>query len=277
MLTISIVRLGYIGDVNLNKVARLLNTVPQTIRAEVGEPIATTGQPDIYDLIFSDSKINQLLSGRQRNADNHLVVGVILNAIEDNFYVRSIAKNVIILTLYQIEEICEKSKRTIEEYLAVSLLPHMLFLQFSARANSRKYLDLFHTDTRGCIFDFTGHKPHKVQKMRTLQIDTRCKARLVDANVPVSIIEASEKILRKIKHPSLVDSFRIGLEKPIFNFFLGGILVGLVVNALTSLVLGELNAIKDYYALIFLFILLITLIVGHHFYILLQNRGGSLH
>ena len=262
MLEIRLFGLGYIGDVNLNKVADLINVSPRVMQASVEDAIPNIGSPDIYGIGYSDARLISLYPAARKGT---IRVGIILTPIQENFYTRSFYPDAIILSLFQSEELCEKAGRTPEEYIAISLLlMHVLWLEFKARRLDAEYEDLLHTDTRGCLFDFAIHKPDKIHKLRTGQICLRCKAKLAEANVPASLIENAEKMFERIRKPSLLTSLATGLRNPIFSFVLGGIVLGAIINVVSSFALGELDTISDYYVLLGLLGLAVIMVTVHH-------------
>ena len=60
MLEIHLFKLGYVGDVGLNKVARLFNVSPGIIRVVVCDPISNVGEPDIYGMAYSAERLFNL-------------------------------------------------------------------------------------------------------------------------------------------------------------------------------------------------------------------------
>jgi hypothetical protein len=198
---------------------------------------------------------------------------VVLAPLEDNFYTRSRFPDAMILSLFQTEEICKRSGRRAEEYIVISLLMHLLWLQFKFRNSEAHYDNLFHREVRGCLFDWTMHKPDKVHKLKTGCIELKCKSRLIEANVPESVILSAEKILNRVKKTSFRDSFIEGLRNPFFSFLFGGVVIGLFINFFTAIAGEQLGSSSKYYVLAGLFLLIIVLALGNHVWVLLKNRA----
>ena len=206
-IEIRLIAIGTLSNVSLLKIARLINVATNTINAVIHKPVKLATVPDYFDgRSYSDEFLYDLVStDYQEKSGNIVKVGIIQAPIQDNFFVRSINSDCVVLTLFQTEEIYTKSNRTVEEYLTISLLPHLLWLQYKSRIPTFDYLDLFHTETRGCIFDFTGYKPSKVYKIREARIDAECQNKLLDANIPRHILDATVKILDSIRSRAKID------------------------------------------------------------------------
>jgi hypothetical protein len=102
-------------------------------------------------------------------------------------------------------------------------------------------------------------------------IDPICKGKLVEANVPESLVNQAERVLNRIRTPTFLKSLEKGLQKPLFSFLLGGLLFGLVINVLSSLALGDFDSPSDYYVVAILLLLMFLLILGNY----LQMRMSS--
>jgi hypothetical protein len=267
-LKILVFKLGYIGDVDLNRVARLVNISPNIIHLAINDPIPNIGEPNIYGFAYGSDSLFGFFPVTDRNI---IKVGINLAPLEGNFYTRTTGLDSILITLFQVEEICEKAERTKEEYIAQTIVTEALWLQYKAHKPGSHHSDLFHQDTRGCIFDFVGHKPDKVHKLKTGQIDPMCKGKLVAANVPESIVKATEKILMGIRRPTFFGSFARSMQNPLFSFVFGGLLFGMIINAISSMALGEFDSLNDYYIVVLLLFFVLAMAVGNYVWCIISN------
>lgn len=273
-IEIIIFKLGFVGDIDLNRIVRLVSISPEIIKVRISDPIPNLGDPDIHGLGYSDECLFSLFP---RRGENVIRAGIILAPIQGNFFTRTKNYDSIIISLFQRQEICNEAGRTLEESIALALTTEILSLQFLACKSEASYLDLFHQDTRGCIFDFVGHKPDMVYKLRAAQIDTICKGKLVEANVPETIVKTTEQILARIRKPSFLDTFRMGLQNSTFSFFFGGLFVSLVVNLLSSLFLEEFDSATDFYVLGALLLLIVAMVIGNYVWILHKSRKTKVY
>ena len=215
MLSVDLFLLGYVWDVDLKTVARLLSGSSKVISTNVKDPIRNIGEPDLYGMGYSFSRLFRLFPTADKGTFR---VGITAAPIEDNFFTKYQMTNSILVTLFQADEFCEKSGRTKEEYLAYMILCQLLWAQYKTRKPSADYNDLFHEATRGCLFDFCHNKPDIVIGLRVCQIDPMCKGKLVEANVPESLVGEAERILSCIRTPSFPKTFQMGLQNSLFSF-----------------------------------------------------------
>ena len=274
-MEIQVFKLGFVGDVDLGKVVCLINDSQNVFRGVIGDSVSNIGDPDLFDATsYSDGRLFGLFPPDQQDV---IRVGIVLAPIQNNFYTRSLFPGSMVLSLFQTQEICETSRRTVEEYIVISLVMHLLWLQFKMRDPDAEYQDLFHKDVRGCLFDYTIHKPDKVHKLKSGQIDLRCKAKLIQANVPGSIISGAESILKRVNRTTFLDSLAEGLNNPIFSFLFGGLCLGVLINFVTSVAFEHLGSATKYYVLGGLIVLLVMLATGNYLWIVLKNRKKQLH
>lgn len=264
MVKIYLFELGYAYGVNLRKAAKLINISPDIIRATIGDAIRNIGEPDLYGVAYSNSKAFGLFP---ELGDGTIRVGIIAMPIEGNFYYRR-RGDAVIITLSQIDEVCERSGRSKEEYIALTVLTAVLSMLYKAQ----KSATLFHNDTRGCIFDHCIHKPDKVQKLRLGLICPICKGKLVEANIPENILDTVERGLAQIRKPTFFRTFQTSMQKPFFSFVLGGLFLGLIINTISSLALGEFDSSADYLFVLTLIGLTLLLVLGNYVQAIVSNR-----
>jgi hypothetical protein len=266
-LELIIFKLGYVGDLDLNRVANLINVNSKAIQAKVGDPVHNIETPDVYGFAYSRASLFKLYP----KINNTVKIGVVISPIEGNFYSITNDKDCVLITRYQTDEVCEKAGRTFEEYVGLSVVMEVLWLQYKSQIPEAGYNDLFHEQTRGCIFDFAGHKPDKVHKLKTCQIDTICRGQFVSANVSESTLKTFEKILENIKRPNFIGALVRSMQHPIFSFVFGGLVFGLIINTVTSMLLGDFDSTADYYVFGILLSLPIVMAIGNYVLALIEN------
>ena len=262
MLNIEIFELGSVHNIDFTIITKMINISKKDLKTIIKKPILDIGDADLSDIGYSDSK---LFSKFPKNNSNNILVGITSRPLEDNYYTRTDSNNnFILITLHETDELIEKTGATREDVIVVNLLSVILSLQYKG--------DPYHDETRGCIFDFCRNKIDMVHQLKFLRIEDDCREELIKGGVSKKDIEIVEKILNKIKNPSLLRSVVISLKNPIFNFFLGGVIFGLVINVLSTLILGDFNSLMDYYLLIILAVLIICLFVGNYFYLKIKTK-----
>lgn len=197
MLEIHFFKLGDLDFVNFAKITSLVNRIDKNLLIAVShdKSLELDYSPSKY---YSDSYIHDVLSNYPIDLFKTVIrVGVTQAPLQENFFVRSVGSNCIALTLLYTKEIYALANRTVEEYIVISLIPHILWTIYKSHTQTTDYLDLFHLKTNGCIFDLTAHKPDKVFKIKKPQLDRECKAKLIEANVEPQIVEAIEEFLNE--------------------------------------------------------------------------------
>ncbi|AOS83129.1 hypothetical protein BIU88_02600 [Chlorobaculum limnaeum] len=212
MLEIHFFKLGDLDFVNFQKITSLINSIDNSVLNAVShdKSLIIDYSTSKY---FSDSYVHGILSTQPIDIFKTVIrVGITQAPLEDNFFVRSVGSNCIALTLFQTKEIYTLANRTVEEYIVISLLPHILWTIYKSHKHTTDYLDLFHLETKGCIFDLTAYKPDKVFKIKKPQLDSECKSKLLEANIEPQIIIAIEAFLNEFAETKDV-SEKIFFEK----------------------------------------------------------------
>lgn len=273
MLTLRLFKLGYVWGIDLKRAAKLINSSSRVIRAKVEDPVRNIGEPDLYGMGYSFERMFSLFPTQ---ANGTVCIGVAAAPIEDNFFAKTSGFDSVLITLFQADEFCEKSGRTKEEYIVHTMLCQLLWLQYKSRRPLAAHNELFHEATRGCIFDFCYNKADIAVGLRACLIDPICKGRLIEANIPESLVSDAERVLERIRMPAFLESLRVGLQKPLFSFLLGGFLFGFIINVLASLALGEFDDTSDYYVVLLFASLAFLLILGNYIQMLISSRRPNL-
>lgn len=253
MINIGIYKAGYV-DGNINKLCDILNSVDNYYHYKYVTQIQNLGNPDLSGYGYSDSLFSSIIQQHK----NSYEISIILTSvpIEENFITRNIGYNIIIVTSHQMTEIIKESKLSIEECAAIGILEEVGSIEFQKQSN-KHWRDLFHQDPRGCLFDFAGLKEQTIAKFKSLKLCSICDGKLNDNNVNAEIIRYLKGTLNKIKLPTLKKAWLKCIYTPLLNFIYGGIVIGLFVNILTSIIFNDstLNTTQ-----IIIIIVLITLI-----------------
>lgn len=271
MYIIRLFELGYAGDIDLTAVCRLVNRAQPIIRAEVADPVESIGEPDIGIYGYSRDRLFALFP---KCTGPELLVGVTHAPIEDNLFSTIGLPGSVVLSLHQTEEIRNLAGRTAEEYVAHSALSDFLQTRYMLTPPTPSWHELVHIEVRGCLFDFVPYKPDKVTKLRRGYIDQQCRDKLITTGVDGDLLIAVEKVLRRIKVPTLTKSFVDGLKRPVFSFLFGGLAIGLLINVVSSAVTGSFNS-TVIYAVCVLVGLSVILVFGNWFYARRAMRPGA--
>lgn len=225
---------GY-SECDVDAVGCILSLAGSEYSFESGPRIQTIGDPDLYGIAYSDEAILSLVDQYRDQFD----VCAILTAVplEDNFFTRTVDLHTIIATSFQADELLDKSGRSLPEYYALAICQELVSFAFQ-RASGLHWSELYHRETRGCLFDFAGNKPDKIAKLKRLDICPQTIGLLAQHNVNDRTVTFVKTVLRRIRRPSVRKSVFTSITSPALGFVYGGVVIGFVVNVLSSLVLN---------------------------------------
>ena len=235
LTTVGIFIAGY-NTLNPSALLKILSKSNGRFRFELGVRIQTMGDPDLAGFAYSDVAFTSMISRYRECYD----ICVLLTSapLEDNFFTRTIQQNTIIATSHQADELLEKSGRSLAEYYALAICQELISFAFQ-RATGLPWTELFHGETRGCLFDFAKYKPHKIAKLTKCIISPQTQGFLAEKNVDDRVISYVLSVLRRIRRPSFIRAIKESVMSPILSFFYGGLVIGFVVNVFSSLVLNK--------------------------------------
>lgn len=262
--------LGYIYGVNLKKVAKIVNINPDVIQTVVGDPVRNIGNPNLSGVAYSDDRI---FSCFPKLINECVVIGIVSAPLKHNHYARQSDPNLVVISLYQAEEMCKRTDRTLEEYIAQDVVTRFLHFQYRYRKPSMEAAwEIWHEATRGCIFDFCTYKPDKLRKLQFGHIDDMCKSKLIEANVPESIISTVDSVLRNIHKITFLKFVRTQLQQPIFSVLFGGVIFGVIINLLSSLLLGDFDSKKDFTIAGIILLIALLMSVGYYYWTIVIKK-----
>jgi len=243
MNDVSIHSLGY-TNLNITKLCRFLNSSQSYYSFTPATRITNLGKPDLAGYGYSVEALYRL--AKPHLQDDSAAFLFTLVPIEDNFFTKTINKRVVISTFHQTDELMEKSRRTIEEYAALTVSQELLSFEFQ-RVSGKAWHDLFHQDPRNCLFDFAGIKSQKIGKLTYCSICEVCLGALREKNVNSDALQSIRKILNRIVKPSVRKAVARTISTPSLSFIYGGIVIGSAVNLFSSLVLSQGTVTRGQY------------------------------
>ena len=232
-------QLGYSGDLDLRATAKLINSCQRVVSVDLLDARYAIGEPDVDALAYTRQR---LFAGFPQRTAGEVYVGVTVAPIDGNFYTITQGVDSIVITLHQTQQVSEEAGRTKEEYVAQTLVTELLWLQYRQATGIVDFETLYHKQTRACIFDLVLQKSDKTYKLRSGHICPSCTSKLEQANVGSSLVSAVTSVLARVRRPSLPRSLTLGLQRPLFSFVLGTLLGGLVINLLSTVLIGQARA-----------------------------------
>jgi hypothetical protein len=232
---VSIHSLGY-TILNVPRLCKLLNSYQNYYTFGVGTTITNIGEPDLSDYGYSVAALSRLVEPHLQDAS--LAIMFTSVPIEDDFFTKTLKPNAVVSTFYQTEGLIHESRRSPEEYAAITIAQELISFEFKrvTESESRK---LFHQDPRGCLFDFCGIKSQKIWKLANCSICETCLGMLTHVNANAFVTRSARRILDGIAKPRAKRAMIASISLPPLSFLYGGIVIGTVVNVCSSLILSS--------------------------------------
>ena len=197
------------NDVDLELIIEFLNNISNIFHVTwegripyVGEPIEEglliddVGTRYIPENTYDDEHIFNLFPLFKKPG---MTVGIISSPLLSNFFIRTDGDRAVLLSLWQVDDLCDKADKTIEDYIVQNIIIYLLWCEYKKQKQSAGLFDLFHLDTNGCIFDFCQLKPEKVYKLQVGKIEPKCRTKLLYAGVSEELLDVAEDVFTSIR------------------------------------------------------------------------------
>jgi hypothetical protein len=271
MPRVELVRLGTLpDDLNLKAVVRTANRVQDHFQFVVGDPINHLGQPN-EDGEYKVTDLAGLMeTRRQRNAAEY-EVGITDSPLwEELFSGVDSASNNIVISVADTDTLLAKINKTAAAYVLVEIAAQLLTLDYRRQTllsvEPETCAPPWHEETRSCIFDYCGNRPHTVKKLMSPKLCSECQARFESANIRESVIDACRNMVKKAVYAKVRNVLRGILGDPISRALFGGLFVFLALETLPQI------GINNLMIALLLLALLLAVILKH----LRRSRQNSL-
>lgn len=172
----------------------------------------------------------------------HIVVGIINAPLENNYYLRRIANNVAVLSLYEMADIVRDSAFTIEQYILRNLYELAVLFLVNKTLIPEDYPSWAHDDVRGCLFDMNSSKDDIVFSMNRPILCPSCVNKVESKQVPARLISALSKELPRIKKTLFARMSDWVKNHPILALFFTA-LSGIALNIIASIIFEKAKGI----------------------------------
>lgn len=236
------IRIGIIGHLpfvfNRKKIENWRSEIFEV--TGVSDYTINTPRADTIDWEYSDHVLNSELP--QRDGED-IFIGITYVPIENNYYMRRLENNRLIVSFCGIYEDIVGNNIPIENLLLkIMYEASMIFITEKAVPSTNNYQrpDFLHDDTRGCIFDMTGNdKRDVIYSLDRPQLCEACKAKLREKKIPNNKIDKINAELKRIKKDLLYQIYQWVKRKPLLSIlitFVVGVVMSLVANFIYDLV-----------------------------------------
>lgn len=197
------------------------------------ESIILKNNSDGDDWDYSDKNLKSELPKEYIGDFLFAIVNV---PVEDNYYVRSLGNNTVILTFHEIRNYLESQNIPLENaVLRVMYAATIIYYRSNKKIKNTTAISIYtHDETRGCLFDMTGFKVDIAYSCNNPIICENCISEIKKDKVSNETIDAVVKEIKRIKKRLF---FRItGWIKnhPIW---------AIIISSISALILGILGSI----------------------------------
>lgn len=193
-IKINLVTLGNLKHkVDFKEICAWQSSIFSTEHADQVKLIPNAGGEDWE---YPDDQLLTLITPPDQHA---FTVGVINAKLQDNYYIRRISNNAIILSLYETAEILHQANLTIENFIIRSLYEFCLvYLENNRKIPSSVY-SVAHDETRSCLFDMNANKSDIVFSTENPLLCQDCETRLSKVQLPNNLLKTLGSELPKIQ------------------------------------------------------------------------------
>jgi len=187
-------------ELDLSKVVRMANASQNIFSFSLGDKLETIGPPNLEGQ-YKFSDLVKTLKDSRLEEDVNVFIGVIDFPIYDELFSSIDEGNLyIIISLYDIDGILERSRKNSNDYVLCEIGAQLLAIE------ERRAKDIsidpeepgepWHEETRACLFDYDKTRFYSYKKLMLPQLCSGCNALLEEANVGKSVQNASVNIVK---------------------------------------------------------------------------------
>jgi len=199
-----------------------------------------------YSSGYSDDLLEKETNSVERDSkEANFSIWITFVPLEDNYFVRRLSSNRVILSYFEMYDILKKELIPVENLLLRTIYRHILiFYKYKSSIPSHKQLPLIpfiHDDTRGCLFDMCANKSDIIFYLNKPDICKHCDTGLIgnDNNLERvgghHIKNIKNECLNKIKKGSYYKIVAFVKENPVRSLILSA-LFGIIVDTISTLI-----------------------------------------
>jgi len=183
---------------------------------------------------YSDSIFEEELIENSKDAD--FCIWITYVPLQDNYFVRRLEYNIVILSYFQMYDFLKKELIPVESLLLRTIYRHILIYQKYKKSIpshlKKPNIPFIHDDTRGCMFDACGNKADVIFFLNEPNICTECirEIKVIGAfKVGDNHISQIKKEFSKIKKGRYYKIIAFIKTKPIISIIISA-LFGIALN-----------------------------------------------
>lgn len=231
MIKIGLVSLGYAKHrVDLHRVTKWRSDI---FAAQLSGVISVLPDGEYGWQYYQDDELSSLLPCEGVD----LTIAITDCVLQDNYYLRRLPGGVIVMSLYEIADICHSANLPIENFIVRNIYElcvlHKMYPEL--RSTSEWIPDIIHDETRSCLFDMNGDKADIVHSTSRTVLCDQCVARLSRSQLPVGFVSTLAKELKKVRQPLFFRMEAFVKQRPLLSLGIA-ISVAVLSGVLSSVV-----------------------------------------
>lgn len=232
MIKLNIIRLGHIHQpINWKKIESFQSNIFKVDDVTEIPSLSLESNDPWYQ--YSDDVLREEIAGKLEENKSTINVLVTKVKLENNWYVRVLNKNTVVVSLYEVSDYLSAANILIENFIIKVMIKVSLIQQIYKELSTSAY-DLAHEETRGCLFDMNNFKYEVIHNTNKVSFCSQCSALLDTKNLPRGFKKDTEKDLGKLKKEFFYVLSDFVKTHPLLSVFLTG-LFGIIVNTISSL------------------------------------------
>lgn len=181
---------------------------------------------------YSDQNLLEELNGKLDNDGNKINFLVTKVKLEDNWYIRILNPNTVVISLFETADILKSENIKIENFILKALIKASLIQNIYRNLSSDVYL-IAHEETRGCLFDMNYNKYDIIHNTNQASLCSKCSAEIDTKNLPNGFKSDVEKELQRLKKDLFYKISDFVKAHPILSIIIGGAF-GITINVASS-------------------------------------------
>ena len=160
-----------------------------------GDSVAHLEDSEGDEWSYTDKQLERLLAPA---AESEITLGLINAPLEDNFYLRRLPENVVVLSLYEMAEIVQYENFSLETFILRIGYELAVLFKAEGRIPATGESTWTHDDIRGCLFDMCSSKGDIVFSLHRPCLCDTCRARVLQKRVDARLLPQLHRELRRI-------------------------------------------------------------------------------
>jgi hypothetical protein len=181
---------------------------------------------------YSDTNLKSEIPKKN---DGDVLFAIVNVPVEDNYYIRRLGNNTIVLTFHEIKEFLDYHNIPLENaVLRVLYAASIVYNRFNKIPSTNENHSYTHDETRGCLFDMTGIKEEVIYSCHKPILCNNCQSEIRKDKVSNETIATAIKELRRIKKKLFYRITDIIKNHPIW---------AIVISSLFAIFLGTIGSL----------------------------------